>query len=99
MVETDLFAFWKKQYLATVDYSSNMGVGVGEGDKISSLPDTRSSSAIGKLKTHFETYGILDTVFTNNGPRFALEEFKKFALKWEFDHQTSSLAPPQVMVR
>ena len=34
--------------------------------------------------------GISDTLMSNNAPQFVLDEFKKFASEWQFDHDTSS---------
>ena len=54
------------------------------------LPDTRSSTTVLKLKSHFARYGIPDQVISDNGPQFASKEFTDFAEKWDFEHLTSS---------
>ena len=67
----------------TVDYFSNFY-------EIDFLADTLSENVIGKLKNHFARHGIPDTVISDNGPQFSSEAFRKFAEKWEFDHERIS---------
>ena len=42
------------------------------------------------LKEQFSRYGIRDSLVTNNGPQFSSQEFRQFALDWEFVHVKSS---------
>lgn len=88
-VGTDLLSFEGRDYLITVDYFSNFW------DPYPNLPDTKSSTVIRKLKAHFARQGIPDVVISDNGPQYTSVEFKKFSLKWEFTHITSSPAYPQ----
>lgn len=87
-VGTDIFSFNDKDYLVTVDYFSNFW-------EVDHLPDTRSITVIHKLKAHFEHHGVPDVVFSDNGPQFSSQEFKRFSKSWEFEHVTSSPTYPQ----
>ncbi|KAL9976620.1 hypothetical protein ACROYT_G013942 [Oculina patagonica] len=51
---------------------------------------TTSKAVIYKLKQHFARHGIPNTVFSDNGPQFDSEEFRRFSRDWEFHHVTSS---------
>lgn len=51
---------------------------------------TTSKAVIYKLKQHFARHGIPYTVFSDNGPQFDSEEFRRFSHSWEFHHVTSS---------
>ena len=82
-VGTDLFTINGRDYLVTVDYFSNFY-------EIDFLADTLSETVIGKLKNHFARHGIPDTVISDNEPQFSSEAFRKFAEKWEFDHERIS---------
>ena len=83
-VAADLFEFNNRHYLVTVDYYSNFW----EVDRMES--STTSKVIISKLKQHFARHGIPNTVFSDNGPQFDSDEFRRFAREWEFDHVTSS---------
>uniref|UniRef100_A0A672HNR1 Gypsy retrotransposon integrase-like protein 1 n=1 Tax=Salarias fasciatus TaxID=181472 RepID=A0A672HNR1_SALFA len=87
-VGTDLFVFDNKDYLITVDYFSNFW-------EIDYLADTKSTTVIKKLKSHFARQGIPDTVISDNGPQYASQEFQKFSKLWGFQHVTSSPGYPQ----
>ena len=78
-IGTDIFTHNNKDYLVTVDF--------WEMDR---LPNTRSSTTVLKLKSHFARYGIPHQVISDNGPQFASKEFADFAEKWDFEHLTSS---------
>ena len=54
------------------------------------LPNTKASTTILKLKSHFACYGIPDQVISDNGPQFTSDEFAEFSRKWDFEHLTSS---------
>ena len=75
-------------YLLTVDYDSNFC-------EVDHLPDTKSSTVIRKLKSHFARQGIPDVVFSDNGPQYSSQEFERFSQLWGFQHQTSSPGYPQ----
>ena len=80
-VGVDLFAFDGRDYLCTVDYTSNFW-------EIDHLPTTVAKRVISKLKSQFAWYGIPDQVVSDNGPQFASSEFasSEFAKKWCFVH-------------
>ena len=83
-VGVDLFETNNRHYLVTVDYYSNYW----EVDRLES--STTSKAVIYKLKQHFARHGIPNTVFSDNGPQFDSDEFRRFARDWEFNHLTSS---------
>ncbi|XP_060734892.1 uncharacterized protein K02A2.6-like [Tachysurus vachellii] len=87
-VGTDIFTLDNRNYLITVDYLSDFW-------ELDYLHDTRSTTVIHKLKSHFARHGIPDVVISDNGPQYASEDFKKFSRQWEFKHKTSSPAYPQ----
>ena len=82
-IGVDLFTFDNKEFLVTVDYYSNFW-------EVDRLPNTRASTVILKLKSHFARYGCPDKVISDNGPQFTADEFSKFAKTWHFEHRTSS---------
>ena len=83
-VAVDLFEFSNRHYLVTVDYYSNFW----KVDRMES--STTSKAVISKLKQHFARHGIPDKVFSDNGPQFDSDEFRRFSQEWEFEHLTSS---------
>ena len=83
-VAVDLFELNNRHYLVTVDYYSNYW----EVDRMES--STTSKAVILKLKQQFARHGIPNTVFSDNGPQFDSDEFRRFAPVWEFSHVTSS---------
>ena len=83
-VGVDLFAFDGRDYLCTVDYTSNFW-------EIDHLPTTDAKRVISKLKSQFARYGIPDQVVSDNGPQFASSGFAAFARKWCFVHTPTSL--------
>ena len=82
-VGADIFTLYDKDYLVTIDYYSNYWA-------VDRLPDTKASTAILKLKSHFARYGIPNQVVSDNGPQFTSKEFATFAKTWDFEHLTSS---------
>ena len=58
---TDIFTIDGKNYLVTIDYCSNFW-------EVDRLPNTKASTTILKLKSHFACYGIPDQVISDNGP-------------------------------
>ena len=87
-VGADLFEINSEQYLILEDHYSKYF-------EISKLSSTTSNATILYCKSHFARHGIPEEVFTDNGPQFASEEFKKFAVTWGFTHTTSSPRYPQ----
>ena len=79
----DLFTIYGTEYLVLVDYFSNFW-------EVDRLEDTKASTCIRKMKSHFARYGIPDLVISDNGPQFYSEEFVRFAKAWSFEHRTSS---------
>ena len=86
LVAVDLFELNNRHYLATVDYYSNYW----EVDSTLTSSTLTSKAVIYKLKQHFARHGIPNTVFSDNGPQFDSDEFRRFARDWEFNHVTSS---------
>ena len=82
-VGADILTLHDKDYLVTIDYYSNYW-------EVDRLPDTKASTAILKLKSHFARYGIPDQVVSDNGPQFTSKEFATFAKTWDFEYLTSS---------
>ena len=82
-IATDVFTLDGKYYLVTIDYYSNFW-------EVDRLPNTKASTTILKLKSHFARYGIPDQVISDNGPQFTSDEFAEFSRKWDFEHLTSS---------
>lgn len=87
-IVTDLFHCNDRDYMITVDYLSNFW-------EVDHLENTESKTVIRKLKAHFARYGIPDIVFSDNGPQYSSDEFKKFSKAWDFIHKTSSPGYPQ----
>ena len=44
-----------------------------------------------KLKAQFTRHGIPNQIVSDNGPQFALTNFRCFSQKWDFEHYTISL--------
>ena len=82
-IATDIFTLDGKGYLITIDYCSNFW-------EVDRLPNTKASTTILKLKSHFARYGIPDQVISDNGPQFTSDEFTNFSRTWDFEHLTSS---------
>ena len=82
-IATDIFTLDGKDYLVTIDYYSNFW-------EVDRLPNTKASTTILKLKSHFARYGIPDQVISDNGPQFTSDEFADFSRTWDFEHLTSS---------
>lgn len=88
ILSTDLFHFDNKDYMLTIDHYSRFF-------EVDYLPNTRSSTVIRKLQTHFARNGICDIIHSDNGPQYSSSEFSDFAKKWNFQHNTSSPLHPQ----
>ena len=76
-------AYWAAVNLITVDYFSNFW-------EIDRLRDTKSSTCVCELKSHFARNGIPDVVISDNGPQFTSSEFAQFGREWGFEYKTSS---------
>ena len=68
----DIFNIAGTEYLVLVDYFSNFW-------EIDRPRDTRASTCIRKMKSHFVRYGIPDVVISDNGLQFYSEKFAMFA--------------------
>lgn len=66
-----------------LDYYSNFW-------EVDRLPNTKASTTILKLKSHFAFYGIPDQVISDDGPQFIFDEFAVFSKTWDFELLTSS---------
>ncbi|XP_028411113.1 uncharacterized protein K02A2.6-like [Dendronephthya gigantea] len=82
-VAADIFTVTGKDYLIFVDYYSNFW-------EINRLLDTKASTCIRKIKSHFARNGIPDVLVSDNGPQFSAEKFAKFTKEWGIEHRTSS---------
>ncbi|XP_042226260.1 uncharacterized protein K02A2.6-like [Homarus americanus] len=87
-VHEDLMTLKYLDYLVTVDYFSNLR-------EIDYLENTEAAAVIRKLKAHFARYGLPISLISDNGPQFTCEEFYDFAIKYDFEHTTSSATYPQ----
>ena len=83
-IATDLLYLKGQGYLVTVDYYSKF-------IEIDRLYDTTSSEVIHKLKAHMARHGIPERVVSDNGPQYSSDEFRRFAMTYEFEHVTSSV--------
>ena len=82
-VAVDICNLDNKDYLITVDYFSNFW-------EIDRLINTKASTCVRKLRSHFARNGIPDVVISDNGPQFTSSEFAQFGREWGFEHRTSS---------
>ena len=82
-IAADLFELNKRHYLVVIDYYSRW-------IEIKVLPSTSSNAVIGRLKDIFSSHGIADELVSDNGPQFISEEFRQFAARYGFVHNTSS---------
>ena len=82
-VGTDLFVMNGTTYLLIVDYFSRY-------PEVVKLTTTTSSAVIAALKPIFASYGVPETLMSDNGPQYASQEFAKFADLYGFTHITSS---------
>ena len=82
-VAEDQFKLHSQDYIVLVDFYSDF-------IEVKKLEENTSSSVVEFLKEQFSRYGIPDSLVTDNGPQFSSQEFRQFALDWEFVHVTSS---------
>jgi hypothetical protein len=83
-VGCDLFSFNNYEYLVTVDYYSNFFELDTLGHSLTAV------KVIKKLKGQFARHGLPEALVSDNGPQFSSEEFKAFAVQWDFEHYTIS---------
>ena len=82
-VGADIFTLNGKDYIVLVDYFLNFW-------EVNRLYDTKASTCIKKIKSHFARYGIPDVVISDNGSQFTSSRFAEFAREWRFERRTSS---------
>ena len=82
-ISTDLFELKNKHYLVCVDSYSSY-------PEVEEISKQTSTHVIRTLKKIFSRHGIPDTVYSDNGPCYSSDEFRKFSEEYEFKHVTSS---------
>ena len=88
LVASDLFEYNRKHYLLCVDAYSNF-------PEVEEITSQNSTAVIKAMKHIFSRQGKPDILYSDNGPCYSSEEFKKFTKSWEFEHRTSSPRYPQ----
>ena len=91
VVGTDLFGYGRQTYLLVTAFYSMLF-------EIELLRLNTAICIVNNLKKMFATFGIPETVVSNNGPQYSNTrnlfsnnyEFKKFTEEWGFSHTTSS---------
>lgn len=87
-VGADLFVCAGRDYIVVTDYYSLY-------PEVSRLHTTTAEAVITSMKAIFARHGVPSEVFTDNGPQFSSESFRRFAEEWNFIHTTSSPHYPQ----
>lgn len=83
IVASDIFKFGKDEYVLICDsYSGFFDFEV--------LRNLTSAEVIRHMKKWFALHGSPKTLETDNGTQYSSAEFRQFASKWGFEHQTSS---------
>ncbi|KAK3713862.1 hypothetical protein QZH41_010915, partial [Actinostola sp. cb2023] len=82
-VGIDILTLQGTDYLVTVDYYSNYW-------EIDRLENTKSATAIRKLKAHFARFGIPSRLVSDNGAQFTSDSFRKFTRDWDIEHTPSA---------
>ena len=82
-VAMDLFDWKKQTYLVIVDYYSRF-------IEVTRLEKLTSEEVIRHCKSIFARHGVPEQVISDNGPQFAADEFKLFAVLYGFEHSISS---------
>ena len=80
-IAKDIFTLDGKDSLVTIDYCSNFW-------EVDRLPNTKASTSMLKLKSHFARYGMPDQLIGDNGPQFTADEFAYFFKTWDFSRAT-----------
>ncbi|XP_017491993.1 PREDICTED: uncharacterized protein K02A2.6-like [Rhagoletis zephyria] len=87
IISMDVFEFPTKNktkyFLITVDHYSDFF-------EIDELDNLSTTTTINVCRKNFSRHGVPGKVITDNGTNFMNSGFRKFAHKWEFNHQTSS---------
>ena len=84
----NIFHFKGDSYLLLVDYTSRYQI-------ICKLTSMTTQHVIGHLKVIFSEYGWLDTIVSDNGPRYTTEAFTKNMQEYRVNDITSSPHYPQ----
>ena len=84
----DLLEIKRVNFLVCVDYYSSF-------IQICKMTSMTTEAVVAKLKEIFMKFGIPEQVFSDNGPQFVSEDFKKFAEDYKFETKTSSPRYPQ----
>jgi len=87
-VGTDLFEWRNDMFLLVVDYYSRY-------IEIAKLNRSTAEEVIARTKSIFARHGIPEIVFSDNGPQYTADAYKKFAKEYQFKHLTSSPYYPQ----
>lgn len=82
-VEIDLYEINNCNFLILIEYFSKFV-------EMRKLHATTSNNVINNLKNIFSIHGFPNILFSDGGPQFNCQEFKKFANEWKFDHEMSS---------
>lgn len=88
IVATDILEWNGKRYQVLVDSYSGWY-------EVDLLKDLTSTSVITKLKRHFSVHGSPHTLISDNARQYTSQQFKDFAIQWDFEHVTSSPEFPQ----
>ena len=81
---SDIFHLDGDTYLLVADYYSKFPV-------VKKMSNTcTSKEVVGVLKSVFSEQGAPQKLYTDNGPQYSSDIFKKFAKQWNFIHITSS---------
>ena len=79
----DLYHYKGREYLLVMDYYSNY-------PETALLEEATAECVITHMRSIMARHGIPHTVVSDNGPQFDNHKFRAFALKYGFDHTTSS---------
>jgi transposase InsO family protein len=88
ILAADMFVLGKDKYLLLVDYYSKYF-------ELIRVTDSTSNTVVNVLQQHLARYGLPEILYTDNGPKFASNEFFNFVRKYQFQHVTSSPTFPQ----
>lgn len=84
MIAIDLFFLHSENYLLIVDMYSKF-------PELCVLnTDTTTINVIKNIKSVFSRHGILEVLYTDNGPQFNNHCFQQFLRQWDVIHKTSS---------
>ena len=86
----DFMTYDGSEYLVIIDYYSKMTI-------VWKMPTSQYNSAktITVLKELFVEHGILEEIWSDNGPQFASHLFGEFTKDWNIKHSTSSPRNPR----